>query len=628
MGQQDDNGNPSNLKVALVALMFVGTILALFSLWFHGCAVGPKEAATQSPPPATDGQNPPPPPPGCDDGKTPYGATRSAGCPAGQLGSIVSACTDKGWQDINNTCHVPPADKPDCGAVVTFDELAPVIGLNCVGCHAGRDQYAQAKEKNQAMIVRIKRGLDEAGHMPAGRPSLAARDVALFEKWAADGYLAAGDCKPGVPVPGQEFIDFATVEQTMFADGNKQPTADRVDTHWLIAVDQLNANNLDALPVARAAANKGVNSVSVDRTIRPVVAVAPGIWRINTRDLGIEAPDWKAIEDASQLQLESFTQTGLALKAMTKTRLPWMFVQDFNDTTLRNAAVYYRLTEAPATLQLLTAKLGVNFAVDLANFKAALVGFNGSPLSPAANRLMSRHQSSDGAFWATYDTGAIVSAAQNVFKNPLLAEAGGKANLKFAAGEQLYTLPNGLMASFLADAAGKRLNQADPAVVHDFTTNPVAPIIKNAVSCFRCHSGGLIHAVDQVRAAIPASGIGADDTQRALALFKTQPEVDRLFAGDNARFAQAMAQLGLDPTQPDPISKVSDAFLGDLGAAAVGGLLFLRPDELKQCINLSADGKQQAGQLLSGGSIGHDQLVQVLPALKSDCRLFQDPLNQ
>lgn len=575
-------------KLWLAFLMLALTVGALIFQHMTGCSVEPKKpavAGNEAPEPSPDPSTPPDPTPG------------------------------------------PTPDLPECSQVVTFDELAPVIGLNCAGCHQGYDTYPKASEKIDAMLTRIKIPAGQPNHMPAGRADLAPKDVAVFANWLKDGTLRAGECK-GTSNPNQPevFKDLKWLEQKIADDLDTVPIADQANVRYLVAVDLVNRGLTDELLVARDAAAKGANSVSVKRDLQQVLNIASGIWRVNIDDLGIEQGDWLFIEQHSQLQFESFTQRGLALKQIVKSRLPWMLVDDFLETTLRQADVYYRLTEAPATLQQLTRKLGVDYAEDLANFKALLVGFNGSALSPAANRLMSRHDSDDGFFWSTYDTGPIVSDKQNLFTNPLLAEAGGRANLKFAAGEQLYSLPNGLIASFLANAAGARLNEADPNVVHDFTANPSSPIIKNASSCYRCHSGGLLRATDQVRAAVPGAGLGADDTQRALALFKPQPEVDRNFGIDNTRFTAAMQAIAVDPTKPDPISKVLDAFLGDLTAEQIAGKLFLRVEDLRTCINLSAKGRQQAGQLLTGGSISHDQLVQVVKFLIADCRLFQDPL--
>ncbi len=519
-----------------------------------------------------------------------------------------------------------PPPRKACSSVVTFDELQPVIATNCTSCHQGFDTLETAGSKIDAYVKRIVIPARDPGHMPAGRGDLARADIDLFKGWKADGKLAASDCEGDTAGGGgggqRKFYDFAWLEDQMTAETNRVPASERDNIRFLVAIDALNLGRTEDLAVAKAAAVKSTNSISTERELYPVIEVAPGLWRIDIEELGLEAADWTAIEDASQLQFESFTGAGTALKAATQSRLPWMFIQDFNDVALRNGPIYYQLTKAPATLQELKAKLEVDFADDLADFSAALVGFNGSPLSPAANRLMSRHDSEEGFFWATYDTGPIISAEQDLSRNPLLPEAGGQANLQFAAGEQLYSLPNGLMASYLSDAQGVRLNFADPNVVHDFTANPNSPIIRNAISCFRCHSGGLLVAKDQVRASLASGQVAAADAQRALALYKPQREIDALFAKDNKRFKSAMDDLGLDVAAPDPISRVSDRFLGDLQFEDVAALAILPEAEFKECLGLS-----QAGtQLLNNGNISHDQLMLIIGQIKTDCRLFQEPL--
>lgn len=525
----------------------------------------------------------------------------------------------------------PGPDKPDCSKVTTFGQLAPVIALNCVSCHAGRDTYPVAKGVADAMISRVQVPAGQPGHMPASRPDLSDHDKGLFTGWKADGFLQAADCKGTPTADTPKFADFSWLESKLLDDASAVPVADQQDIAYLVAVDQLNYGTPAGVKMALDAGNKAMNSVSVEKNqVFPLAQVAPGVWRINSlNDLGIQAAEWKLIEDSSLLKFESFTIKGKALKLLTNKQRPWMFVQDFNDTVLRNATVYYKLTEAPSTVQALELKLGVDFNGDLANFKAALIGFNGSSLSPAANRLIARHDSRDGAFWSTEDTGPIVKAEQNVYAFPLIAGAGGKANLQFAAGEQLYTLPNGMIGSFLADNKGNRLDKADPVVVHDFTSGPLSPTIFNAISCPICHAGvGFIHANDKVRERLVTANLGADDTQRALALFKPQATIDKLFSDDNVRFQSVLRQLGIDPAAPDQITQVSNHFLGDLVDTDVAGLLVLTVEQLRTCINLSPAGLQQAGQLLvPHGTLSHDQFLQVKDALIKDCLIFQDQLQ-
>ena len=538
----------------------------------------------------------------------------------------------------------PKPTKPKCDTVTTFGKVQPVLATDCAGCHAGIDQYATAKAWGPKIPTHVDvTDVSNPLHMPQGG-SLTDKEIANFDSWAKDGFLADTDCDGSTttnggttpPTPTPPFQSWSQVEGQMFQDLQKVAVSDQPNTRYLIYTDRIDAGvAADELAHNKAAIAKATASVSPVAGIFPPTQVAPGIFRINIDDLGISATQWNDIENASLLNLESFTAVGQQMKQQTGTRLPWMLASEFNDTVLRNATVYYNLVRAPKTLAQLEQNIGVDFAGDLQAFKVIQVGFNGSQLSPAANRLMARWDAkvaANGNFWITEDTGAIKSDQQNIFKNPLIAAAGGKANLKFAAGEMIYTLPNGMQGYFLADAAGNRLDQANEEVVHDFTTNPISPTIKNSISCMRCHYGGIIHAFDHVRDSLstPGSQLGAADAQIALALYQPQSVIDAKMKFDNETFATAEKRLGVDPTQPDPISQVSDKFLGDLTIKDVASIFHWTPEQFTtNCLNVSSNVRAQAAQLLApNGTLSHDQLVQVAKFIQVDCRPFFDPLTQ
>lgn len=563
------------------------------------------------------------------------------GCGLSATDTETATETETATRTATSTSTDTGGTRRPCSEVVTFDELAPVIAQNCVSCHAGRDGYEQARAKYSQMLDRIGRDQDEPGHMPPGRPKLGQTEQKLFADWGAGGFLKAGECV--ADNGGAKHISLAELELAAFRDVSEIPAAEQKDYAYLSYADRIDAGASTAeLATLKQAAAKAVASVSLARELILPRSVAPGLLAINVRDLELDGAKWAAIEAGSTLNFESRTSIGIALKELTGKRLPILPISEFIDIALRNAGIYYALTEAPQTFGELTKKLGVDYSGDLAALRAVLVGFNGSPLSPAANRLMSRHVSDDGFLHCTYDTGAIVSDAQNVLKNPLLFEAGGRANLRFAAGECLYSLPNGMLGGFLALAKdvfrgpifdhselNQRLDFADPAIVHDYTSNPLSPFIRNEISCNRCHAGGILRHVDEVREKVlgPASGLDATDARKVDALFKKQPEVDRIIAQDNARFGAALRSLGIDQASPDPITAVSDRFLGDLSLNDVAGLFYVTPDEFRQCLSISAQGQEQAGQLLRGGTLSHDQLLQVKDALIADCGLLEDPIS-
>lgn len=642
-----DNQDPHKVlrDAAFLLTLTTFALLAIYALGLRACSTAPKTRIdTQTViSTSTDTST------GVNCGGLDLGDTGRIACPVGS-GFKTYQCTERGLILIEDGCNLGSTDsgtstatdtggqKP-CSAVITFDELQPVIAQHCVACHAGRDGFDQARSVYTAMIDRINRSVDAPGHMPPSRPKLADRELALFEGWGRDGFLKANDCVADGNGGGEvRHVSLADIELAAFRDISSIPSVDQKDYAYLSYVDRIDAGASDEeLSVWRQAASKAVASVSIARDLIKPREVIPGLLAINVRDLDINGAKWAAIEQGSTLNFESKTSIGLALQQLAGKRLPILHVAEFIDVALRSATVYDTLIEAPATFGELARNLGVDYAGDLAALRAVLIGFNGSPLSPAANRLMSRHESRDGFFWVTYDTGPIVSDKQNVLKNPLLFETGGNANLKFAAGEVLYSLPNGMIGAYLA-AAGqgvtasqldRKIDFADPAVVHDYTSNPLSPFIRKQISCNRCHNGGILRHGDEVRDKVlgPTSGLTAADARKVEALYRPQAEVDSILVRDNARFAAALRALGLDPAAPDPISRVSDHFLGDLKLADVAGLFYVTQDDFKKCLAISPGGQEQAGQLLHGGTLSHDQLIQVKDALIADCGLLEDPLT-
>jgi hypothetical protein len=562
-----------------------------------------------------------------------------------------------------------------CADVTTYDEIQNILGQKCAGCHAGIDTYERTRTwwsqapKGPGISQRAT-GNDESIRMPPGG-KLSDPEIKLLKWWERDGFLHADECEArggGQPDPEPAYVSIDTYEKAIQDDLANLNETDQDKVFYLDCLDLVDAGaGEEELENCKAATFKAVNAISDQRALYTPVEVEglKWAWRVEQDEIGIEDAEYQLIEDASPLQLESFTTRGVQIKGTTKKRLPWFHTTEFQDVVLRNASIYYKLTDAPATFPELVVQQGVDFADDLKNLKASCVGFNGSLLSPAANRLMCRWdaKTNGGAFHVTFDTGPIVSDEQNLFTNPLLNDAGGDANLKFAAGEVIYTRPNGMLGFYLAlaravnrteilrDARGnpirdsqgriqtrtvfdhvelfQRLDFADPNVVHDFTTNPLSPFIRNAISCFNCHYAGYLRHVDEVGPGL-ASGrvqVGANDAQIVRALFKPQSVVDSLFAKDNGAFAATLRSIGNDATKPDPVTKAAYKFLGDLKLANVAGIFLQKPAAFDSlCIGLSQKVNARIGQLSGGGTASHDQLVLGSKDIQQECRTFQNPL--
>ena len=559
------------------------------------------------------------------------GLTKVTGCGVERETQVVQVpvptppppTTDTGTGTETDTEAPPPACNVD------FADVKPVLTSACVRCHQGYDTYAVASDNADDFIRRVNLPASSPAHMPKGG-DLKADDKAKLAAWKADGLKEACPGTPPPPPPPRRF-DLGYVEGVIFSDLQALDPTEREEVRYLVDVDRLNlgAGTDEQTELVRAA-NKSLNMVAVDANDPySVEKVADGVYRVELEDFGLEEADWAVVETADQFQFESFTATGLAIKAATGTRLPWLHLVNFNDLVLRDAKLYYTLTRTPATLAQLAAQLGVDLAGDLKDAKAVFSGFAGSPLNSTSHRLAVRFDSDDGFFWITFDPGVLDAAGKNLFQNPCLAGTGCNAIFQFLASEVFYSLPSGMMASALFNAAGQLQEFAPENVVHDFTTNPLSPTIRNAISCTRCHNGGIIRVVDQIRPTLsgPGSPLNAADAQIALALFRPQAEVDRLVARDNAKVARALQAIGVEPSAADPISTVSDKWLADQTLDDVAALLFYSVEETRVCLNLSAEGRQVAGALLAGGRVTHDQLKrQLVPVVKRDCRWGQDPL--
>jgi len=111
---------------------------------------------------------------------------------------------------------------PGVVAATSFDAVAPIFAERCVMCHSGaaaplglrldtRDSVVKGSQKGPVVkagnaaaseLVRRIRG-ESLPRMPlTGPPYLATEEIALIEKWVADG-LAAGAGAPSAPAPSR-----------------------------------------------------------------------------------------------------------------------------------------------------------------------------------------------------------------------------------------------------------------------------------------------------------------------------------------------------------------------------------------------------------------------------------------
>lgn len=567
----------------------------------------------------------------CLDGLK-VGETKSVACEPTQTGERIYVCKEKAKESvlISNSCKGPTP--PGCSKTTWEENLKPIVQTECADCHAAFLVYDNATQRIDEWIRRIDLASEDPRRMPKkpkAELSQSAKDV--FLNWKRDGLVkSAADCSS---TDTGSTIEIDEIETALLVDIAKVKNSDRPFIRYLITSHK--ANQGLTLPVGKGAVDKALNSlVEKDRniTLTSFIDAKKSILRFDLRSFELSPRDWGFIEQFDQLKLESFTDKGNALKLIIGggVKQPWMHFDNFIDL-VNTPALYYFFLNIPQYEYDLRNKIGVNFANDLAQLDATFIGNNDSLLTNQRNRLLVRLDSLDGYYWQTFDSGPLNGdPTRNLYEFPFLPETGSNRNFRFLASEVIFSLPNGLQGYALFDKFGNRLRDADINVVRDQVSPvPPAPIIRNAISCHRCHASGLNSARDEIRAHVIAHGdeFGVNNVERAKSLYKQEASLSAIFKTDNRLFGEALKKMGMQLGDKDPINVWRDELYLNWDDKKLAAFLFLPLNEFRERLNQSAEARRAIGQLLSGGSVTYDEVIRILPVIKRDFRLFLDPIN-
>lgn len=210
---------------------------------------------------------------------------------------------------------------------------------------------------------------------------------------------------------------------------------------------------------------------------------------------------------------------------------------------------YKNLLELPNTLLELEQKLGVDSLANLLANRVIRVGVEDSGVS-FSNRVFERHQSQFGAYWRSYDF-ETSAGDQNIFFNPLGPPA-NSASLAFRenGGEMIFALPGGLHGYMLSDAAGNYLELGPRQIVQDPTR--ADRDVVNGVSCFTCHTAGIIPRQDEIRDDA-ANRFRGNNLLRINLQYPGNALVKAQIDTDIANYMAAQARLGINGSG-EPIS--------------------------------------------------------------------------
>lgn len=585
-------------------------ICAVFAFFFMGCSVTDKEDPVDNGP--------------CKDKET-----RELSCPEGQEGRILQACIEGAWAQTSNDCKAKPTEQ-ECNKVVFDKDVKPVIEASCKSCHSGFSDYAVAKTKIDAFIKRIK-STDIGNRMPKNANPLSALDIKKFEDWKNDGLEPSCDTEASLP-----FMDLSYQEAAAFEDSRQIPLGSQPDTRWISIAHKSNeGEKKNVLKIFEKSINKGINSLSGARSIVLAKPVDKNgvLFRINLTDYKLTQQDWKFIEANDPINLESFTNTGLALKRLSNARKPIVSVDAFLASAMA-ANTYAALVRIPPNWAQLLANIGVNLVNQVQTKEALQVGVAKGTISLNKNRLLLRTKGNDGPVWQAFDTDKnLVSNNRNLAQFPLILSFGGR-NFKSDASEIIFSLANGLhgysifaIQNNIGNVQGTRLNEASTSVVAHNVSPPADPVIRAASSCFRCHNGGFIPRPDDIREVVERNATLFDlrDVDLVTQLYRN-PSDD--FNRDNADYGVSLSRLGILLGEPDPITQVLDNLQErSLGVKEAASYLYLTEDEFRKGLQRSAVGLQRIGHILSGSTISFQTYKEILPVLIRDMNIGQEPIR-
>jgi len=317
-------------------------------------------------------------------------------------------------------------------------------------------------------------------------------------------------------------------------------------THIYRSTDlQLNQKALFALAPAKA-----LNSVHWrTRLVAPVIVDADKtLVRIDLRNYDITPAEWEAIVAnypyRSVLDRQPLLpDIAAALGTQTPVvRADW-FVREILTTQ------YKALLELPDNIAQVEQRIGVDAVGNMLSNRVLRIGVEDSGVS-FSNRVFERHQGLFGAYWKSYDF-ETSAGTQNIFQNPLGPSANSTA---FAftenGGEMIFTLPGGLHGYYLSEANGNFIPLGPRQIVQDSTREDRNVV--NGVSCFTCHTAGIIPRKDEVRAA-SALRFRGNTLLKVQLQYPSDDVAKAQIDADIAAYVGVLARLGINGSG-EPVS--------------------------------------------------------------------------
>lgn len=508
-----------------------------------------------------------------------------------------------------------------------------VLKAYCYRCHGqdGRSEGGLNVVADLAKLVETKRVIPKSpegskllkriasGEMPpeedldapAGKheklPRPTDEEVATLRAWVKAGAPSGGGETP------RPFVSDDDVARAVRDDVETLNPRERKFARYFTLVHLANAGqNEDQLQSYRHGLSKLLNSLSWNRKIAVPKAVdkARTILRVDLRDYLWDDPIWEAILAANPYAAYADGPIAKAIADLTGTELAYVRADWFVHAASR-PPLYNVVLRLPDTVQELEAKIDVDVAANIRQDRVARAGFNDSGISKN-NRLLERHESTNGAYWRSYDFSGNADE-RNLFGRPL-GPGDGDHDFQHDGGESIFTLPNGLHGFYLSDGEGKTIDKGPTEIVRD--AKQLDGAVVNGISCMSCHARGLLPKGDQIRELVEKTGAFPKDVADTVrALYPPKDKLAELFTSDNESFAKAVGKTGAAMGPTEPIYALALQFESDVNmklAAAESGLTV---EDFTALLRQTPALAQALGPILVGSTVKRDAFLATFPAI-------------
>lgn len=420
------------------------------------------------------------------------------------------------------------------------------------------DSYVSPGQPEASKLFKLIVTEDEDDRMPMDKDPLPATDIDTIKNW-----IIGIDRERRTQAQKREFISNDRLVQLIYSDINRVLRKKKRQVTRYFTITHLH-NNQSITQVDlnrfRAGLFKLVNSLSWSsiETPKPVKNSHDTIYRINLRDYQWKPAMWERIVKHHPYGLPSAKATQEErIRHLTNSRQAWIRADWFAHQASR-PPLYHELAQIPKTDLELEKRLGINVQENIEAEEVARAGFKKSGISDF-NRVIERHKLGWGAYWKSYDFDDNRRAVRkDIFRYPL-GPGFGPFAFRHAGGEIIFNLPNGMQAYMLADAQGRRIDEAPINIVRDKSSG--RPVV-NGLSCMDCHKQGLRSASDQVRQVADVDPDFDEDTRASIrALYKPEQEFNQLLEKDRNTFqiALKLAKVPLD-SKTEPVRELVNQF--------------------------------------------------------------------